>query len=344
MSILKDNSFFKEFFSFNNISFWNIIKPFFFELCERRIKESIQEINLAKKVLEKFQPKGILVLSESGNTEQFVLNQAKKFDIPIFFIQHALGAFDSPKSNTIDEFLGSLPCISNEYLVWGSSTENYAKSFGIPETKIKVLGSQAHDKIFEKSNKKTKLKNEFVLLATGFATHNHVNAYTIKANEEYEKAFKEICKTVSKAKQQLIVKIHPYVDGKNETNMAKQIDPIIKVLQKGDMTLLVESCKLMVTLSGTTAILDAQILEKPVIRIPLHEWWGSPDTHRPSPGLTVEIDDFEEIFKKILTDKKFHQQIINDGKKFVNTCLSNQGKSSAQTALFLKNYFNKNQV
>jgi len=340
MSILKDSSFFEEFFSFNNISFWNIIKPSFFDLCERRIKESIQEINLAKKVLEKFQPKGIMVLSESGYTEQFMLNQAKKFDIPIFLIQHGVGAYDSPKSDVINEFTGSLPCISNEYLVWGSAAENYAKRFGTPETKIKVLGSPAHDNTFEKSNKKTELKNEFVLLATGFAAYKHVNDYTIKANEEYEKTFKEICNTISKAKKQLIVKIHPYIDGKNETKIAKQIDPTIKVLKKGDMISLVESCKLMITLSMTSAILDAQILEKPVIRIPLREWWGAPDTHRPSPGLTVKVEDFEEIFKKIMTDKKFHQQVINDGKKFVNACLSNHGKANTQIAMFLKNYFN----
>lgn len=338
ISMLKNNKSFDSFFSIYEISFWNLIKPFFLDLCERRMKEAIREINLAKTLLEKFHPKCILVLSEIGYTEQFVINQAKYLKVPIILVQHGLFAYDSPESNAHNEFLGSMPLLSNEFIGWGNAVRKYFEQFGISKDKIKILGSIGHDLSYKKKETGLKLKKEFILLATGFATHEHVMDYTIEAIKEYEHALRLICQTILKNKKKLVIKIHPYVQSNFEEKIVKEIDPNISVLRKSDMLSLIESSELIITLAMTSAILDAQIFEKPVVRVPIRNRFGSVDTFRSSPGLTVPITDFENILNKILNDSNFYNQVTKDGKKFVNDCLLNQGNAAENIANFLKNY------
>jgi len=210
--------------------------------------------------------------------------------------------------------------------------------FGIPEKKIKILGSLAHDSTFKKAKKGPKFEKKFVLLATGVATNINVNNYTVKANEEYEQALRLICQTISKAKKKLIIKIHPHVQSNLEEKIANEIDPSITVLKNADMASLIESCELMITLAMTTAILDAQIVDKPVFCIQIADEFESVDTFRPSPGLIIPITNFENTFKKILSDNNFRIQVIKEGKKFVDDCLTNHGNTAENIANFLKNY------
>jgi len=335
--IFEKNDFFIEYFSIDNTSFWKIIKPFIFELSKRRINEAIEEINLVKSLLEKTKPKCILVLSESSYTDQFLISQAKTIKIPVILLQHGLGIQGGPESNIINEFTGSMPILSNKFLVWGNATETYAKQFGVSEKNIHRLGSSTHDKLFTNLKKNTTLKNDFILITAGSASTNHIKDYSISTHEEYEHTLKEICKSILKTKKKIIIKMHPYVDGKIERDIVKKIDPTIQVITKGNISSLIESCELMITLAVTSATLDAQILEKPVIRLPLKEWWGPPDTYRTSPGLTVQVEEFEVVFNKILNDSIFRQQVIDNGKIFVNDCLVNQGSSAKSIAEFLKN-------
>jgi len=221
-----------------------------------------------------------------------------------------------------------MPIISDEFFIWGKALEKYSKAFGIDEKKIRILGSPAHDKVFERLRTKPKLKEDFILVSMGSATHNHVNDYTVKANQDDEDALRIICNAVTKAKKKLIIKIHPYTDDISAKEIAKEIEPTIKIIKKGDISSLIESCELMITLAITSAILDAQIYEKPVIHIPLREWWGPPDTHRTSPGLNVQVKDFEKTFNKILNNHKFPQEVIEIGKRFVNDNLTNQGHAA----------------
>jgi hypothetical protein len=337
LSVLENHDYFENFFVINKISFWKIIQPFIINLSQRRISEAIKEINLAKNLLEKTKPKCILVLSESSHTDQFIISQAKKQKIPVILIQHGVGGSDGPESNVINEFTGSMPILSDEFLVWGNAAKKYANKFGINEKIIHELGSSAHDKIFTHSNN-NKLKKDFILISAGSATTNHIKDYFIDTHKEYENTLKEICKSILKTKKKIIIKMHPYLDGKIEKDIVKEIDPEIQVITKGNISSLIESCELMITLAVTSAALDAQVLGKPVIRLPIKEWWGPPDTYRTSPGLTVPIEEFETILNKVLNDRTFRQQIVDNGKIFVNDCLANQGTSAKSIAKFLKNY------
>ena len=336
--LFQQNNFFESFFSLNNISFWKIIKPFFVELCLRRFNESIIELQLVSSLLKKFKPKCVIVLSESGYTEQFIIHEAKHLGIPVILYQHGLSSFDSPKSNVYNTFSGSVLALSDMFVLWGNAMEKYSKQLGIIDEKIRVLGSSSHDKTFEIA-KNSKIKTDFILLSSGLTTDYHINDYTIKANEEYINTLKMICKTVKKANKKLVIKMHPHLDDKHERYIVKEIDPSIKIIRKGNMLSLVQSCELLITIHITSAILDAQILNKPVLRIPLAEWWGPANCYRPNPGLEVSIDKFEEIFNRIMKDKNFYKITLQDGRKFVNDCLVNPGTASKKIIAFIKNAY-----
>jgi len=338
-SIFRNDEIFESFFSLNKKSFWEVMKPYFLKIHINGIIESIQEIELTYSMLEKYRPKLILVLSESSKTDQIIINQTKQLNIPVMMVQHGLG-YDAPEGHQWNEFTGSLPKESMKFIVWGKAMERYAKEYKIPMKKIQNLGSIAHDDVFKKLTSSIP-KNEYILLAAEGPRHTHVNDYTVKINEEYEKLIKKICKIIHNRKIKLIIKLHPYEKEKNESKIAKKIDPSIKVLKKGNMVSLVKNCQLLITMSITTAILDAFILGKPVVRIKFREWMGNPDKLREQSSISSTIDDFDTILDKISNDETFKQKIISDGKKFVDDCLSFQGKSAKEIANFLKNFTSK---
>lgn len=330
------NAFFQSFFSLNGVSFWGIMKPFFVDLCSRRFNETVTELQFAAELLKKFKPKLVMVLSESGYTEQFVIHEAKRLQIPVMLVQHGLGAFDSPKSDEINKFTGSVPILSDMFLVWGNAMARYSKQLGIPDEKIKIVGSPSHDKTFEIAQNYA-AKKEFVLVSAGSTTHNHINDYTVKANEEYLRALRTICKTVTKAGKKLVIKLHPYIDDQNERELAREVDPSIQIIRKGSILSMLQSCEFFITVHITSAILDAQILNKPVLRMPLGEWWGPANYCRPDPGLTVSPENFEEIFTKITRDKDFYDETVRQGRKFVDDCLVNFGTASNKILELVKN-------
>ncbi len=330
------SSFFQSFFSLNGISFWSIIRNSFLHLCEIRIKEAIEELELAKKLLKKTQPKSILIFSEIGYTEQFVMHHAKKLNIPIILLQHGVGAFDSSESDVINEFTGGLPIQSELYFSWGNATSLYAKAFGILESKIKIIGSPAHDLIFKNYKNLSSNKKEFVLLAAGTANHNNIRDLLVKTNDEYENDLRTICQVITNYDKKLIIKMHPYVDSYIETKIAKEFESNISIVKKGNILDLIGKSELMITLSVTSAILDAQILSVPVLRLPLKEWYGATNTHRHNPGYTVKLDQFEKIFDTLQKDIDFRNSVIDNGKQFVNDCLDNQGNATENIAKFLK--------
>ena len=326
------------FFTLDDISFWPIIKDSFLNLCQIRMKEAIEELEKAKKLLDKIKPKSIMVLSELGYTEKFVLHYANKFDIPVILLQHGIGSFDSPESDKINEFTGSMPIKSDMFFSWGNATAHYAKAFGILDSKIKLIGSPDHDFTFKNKNQLILKQKEFILLATGSATHTNVKDYLVETNENYENTLRKLCQIITNHNKKIIIKPHPYVDSYIETKIAKEFTSNVSVIKKGKIIDLISKSELMITLSVTSAILDAQILDTPVFRLPLKEWYGSTNTHRHDPGFTISIDEFENFFITFLKDNTFKNSIINDGKKFVDDCLTNKGSASNYLAIFLQQY------
>ena len=58
-----------KFFSLFETEFWCSLKPIFTNLCKKFIKDIVAEVDITRKILEKYSPKVILLLSESSKTE-----------------------------------------------------------------------------------------------------------------------------------------------------------------------------------------------------------------------------------------------------------------------------------
>ena len=113
------------------------------------MREAIREINITKMVLENFKISSVVCWSENGFNEQIVIGLSKKMEKEIILLQHGLYA-DSIDSVYQNEFSGVLPRHSNNFLAWGDIMAEYTKNIGIPENKIKIIGSPSYDSIFDK--------------------------------------------------------------------------------------------------------------------------------------------------------------------------------------------------
>lgn len=333
LSLLECEDIFENFFTYDNVSFWNVLKPYFIKLFNARIKEAISIIEITKQHFTNFQPKSVLLLSESGFTEQIVSSIAAKLGIPVTLFQHGVASFDSPSSNVINEFTGSMPIVSDKFVVWGEAMKNYSLQFGIDENKINVLGSISHEKLFDIFPEN--VSSDYILLAPEPPGQINIRDYDVSVNQEYEDALKQICKTAVKKNKKLIIKLKPHILELNEIQIAHSVDPSIQVLKTGDMSNLVKNCSVFITFGITSAMLDASYYQKPIIRIRMREWWDSPDSMRPPSGISVFIDDFEKTLNRLFSDDDFLHQELKNRKIFLNNCLSNQNSVSQQIKSFL---------
>ena len=332
---------FQQFFKIDDISFWNFLKPFLNKLLDSRIDESIKNIIVTKSVFQKYAPKSILLFSESGPTEKASIGFANSANIPVLLFQHGI-FHDTPPGHIWNTFTGSVLKKSNKFIVWGESMKLYCKEYGIPENQFEVLGNPNYDSLFNK-NHKTSNDGHVLLITQGPAVNFHINDLLISTNDDYEKKLKLICKTVVKNKKKLIVKLHPYEITNNEDKLCKKIDPKIKVIKKGNIISLVNSCSVLISLgtSLSTAILEAHILQKPVLRIPFAEWMGKPDRFRNQFCFNTTDEEFDESFKKIYKDEPFHNKVIKIGHEFLDAYLTNRGNAAENVAFYVKQLVDK---
>ena len=329
----------ENFFKLNDFSFWSILKPFLKKLFQKYVFESVENITISKKMLTKVQPKHILLLSESGKTEQIILKLSKQFGIDSSILQHGLG-HDNKKGHIYNKFTGTIVNDADHYFIWGDSQYRYAEEYDLSLKKIIKIGSIAHDQTFKifNMNDNKNINQDSILLATQGPLHMHVKDYTVQANTDYENIIRTICKITKQNNKKLIIKLHPYEDDNGESEIAKEIDPTIEVIKNGEIIPLINSSNFMISLgtSLSNVILDAHILKKPVIRIPFAEWMGSPDQFRKSSCFNIPVEEFDSILKKLFTNKKFKNELIEQGQKFVNDCLDNKGISAENIAEYFK--------
>ncbi|RZD44358.1 MAG: hypothetical protein CXT78_06750 [Thaumarchaeota archaeon] len=325
---------FEQFFKLNNFSFWNILKPSFVKLFKKHNFESIENIIISKKTLENVQPKHVILLSESGKTEQIMLQLCEQLCINSVLLQHALG-HDNLKGHDFNHYSGTVLVNSDHFIIWGDAMHRYAKKYNLPLEKIIKIGSVVHDQTFQIDNDHNP---DSILVAAQGPLNMHIRDYTVKANIEYENIIRTISKVAKNNNKKLIIKLHPYESDNGEPIITKEIDSNIRVIKKGDILPLISSCNFMISLgtSMSNVILDGHILKKPVIRIPFGEWMGSPDQLRESSCYNIQLNEFDSILQRLFSDTKFRDQLINQGQKFVKDCLDNQGKASENIAKFLK--------
>ena len=325
--------FFESFFVFDNDSFWKIIKNDFLKLCTSRMKDAVNEINITKRIFEKFKISSIICWSENGFNEQIAINLGKNMKKRIFLLQHGLYA-DSIDSIEQNEFSGVLPKNSKNFLVWGNIIERYAKNIQFSETKIEIIGSPSYDSIIDNDDHEEK----HILIATT-STSNKIEDFIIRDRENYEKTILKICQSLENMGKEIIIKIHPFEDEKYVTELVKKLNPKISIIKKGNIVPLIKSCEVFISLDMSTTILEAQLLKKPVIaintgKVPFND---ESSIFKSNSCDRVKIEDFEKTIAKIIHDNDYKSDLINRGTNFFNEYVSNQGNASEKLFSFLEN-------
>ena len=325
--------FFESHFIFGDESFWKIIKNDFLKLCTSRMKDAINEINITKRIFEKFKISSIVCWSENGFNEQITIGVGGNMKKKIFLLQHGLYA-DSIDSISQNEFSGVLPKNSSNFLVWGDVTEKYAKDIQFPETEIKIIGSPSYDSIIDNEDHGEK----HILIATT-STSNKIGDFLIKNRENYEETILEICQSLENMGKEVIIKIHPFEDEEYVTELVKKLNPKIKVIKKGDIIPLIKSCEVFIALDMSTTILEAQLLKKPVIsintgKVPYND---ESSIFKSNSCDRVKIEEFEKTITKIIHDNDYKLDLIRRGTDFFNEYVSNQGNASKKLFSCLEN-------
>lgn len=328
------DDFFESFFSINGLSFWKILKPRFKELFTKRIDEVIPEIEITKRIFEKYKLDSVLVWSEIGLTEQIVVKLAKQFRVKIVLFQHGL-FFDSDSKGAynMNKFQGVYPIDADKYVVWGTIEEKHQLKSGTPSDKLEVLGTPLYDDI---SNLKSDdhLTN-YILLATSGPVKENALDLTVETIEKNHQAIKEVCIAVTSLNKKLVIKLHPSQDEFDPSQLAKEVSSNVIVKKTGSIAQLAKSCDVFVMIDASTVLLDAHLLRKPVISIAVKDSdYGIPSVMSESCALT-DVAGFEETLHRILTDDNFRNSLIEKGTTYVNKYVVNQGNSSQKLLEFL---------
>ena len=337
-SSLSNTDFLEAYFSIYDHSFWKIIEKKFKNLLKKRFLDSIKEIEIASKLLEKYQFSSIVVWSEIGSTEQIIVKLAKKHSIPVVLLQHGLFFDDELEgTNRMNKFRGVFPVDSDETIVWGHIEKNHQLKNGIREENIQVLGNPYHDRIRNKPNPKT---NHILLATSGPVIENSIDL-TIETIEKNQATIKKICEVTTNLQKNLVIKLHPSPDEFDPTSLAREINPRIKVHKTGEILKLVEDCDVFVVIDISTVILDAQLLGKPVICVQVKDsGYGMPSVLTSNSCLIANKDNFQEILMRVLTDSKYRQEAIERGYNYARSYVVNVGCASEKILEHLDKKYN----
>ena len=338
-NIFKNTIFFDSFFSINGNSFWAPFSSHFITYFKKRALEFIKEIQLAKQLLNKFHFSFILLRSEVGPNEKILLRLAKLKKIPTFLLQHGI-INDSVDAYDYNVYRGVIPIESDHAIVWGKVYEDYFKQIGIPKEKIHTIGTPIFD--YLKDLNSISNQEGYVLLATSGPTKEVTFDLTVETIEKNIETIKKISKIVVSHNKKLIVKLHPSPDEYNPSNVLKKINPEIEIVKTGNIAELIKKCILFIVIDASTSIIDANLLGKPVLSVPVKvAEFGVPTLLKNNSCTFVDISSFEEIFSQIINDSQFRNKIIENANKSIQKHMSFHYNGATTLLTFLEKFENR---
>ena len=314
------------FFRFSDQKLWKVLKPFLVEMFDERISDIIVEIENSKSFISEKKPSTIIVLSENGVTEQILLKLAKKYSIKTVLLQHG-SILDSENAVDYNKSQGIFPILSDKLFAWNTSSKKCILSSNCSDEKIKIVGSPNIDRIFLQKNNSKKNTRKVLLLTTGPRNQQSVG-HSIKKWEEYEETVKKICKIITKQNLELIIKQHPDLGEHDFSEKFFKEFPDIKIIKHGEILDLLLESQYVVSLGFSSTILEAQVIEKPVISLSVeHDVYGIPRNALDS-CLISDIENFEKKFLQLIKDSEFCEKIIKDSINQLEIDFTNIGDSA----------------
>ena len=319
------------FFTFEKISFWDVLHPTFVTLFNNRLYSIIYEIELVKKLFSSHKIENVLVLSEIGFIEQIIISIAKSYQIPVILIQGGL-YWNTSESYLMNFSQGCYPYSSNYFIPYGEiqkiDTINNAK---INTEKIKICACPRYNKIDPISSE----DNNYILLATTGPQPESVYGLTTKNIDDYKNIIRKICKITSKHNIKLVIKQHPSPVDLQIFDIVKEIDPKISIIATGDILDLIKSCKMMISVGLSSVILESQICQKPVLALHGIDYkWGNHKIFESC--LFSNLDELEQNLLELFNNTILQNDIIQKGNNYINCYISNLGTGTKEILSFLK--------
>ena len=324
---ITENTELDKFFRINEISLSSIIIPKIKQLIESKIEKSIFEILLTEKVFKKYQLDSVIIISEIGMTEQIVIQFANSLKIPILHLQEGLH-IDTSEAFENSKYQGAFLENADRFVAWGEfSKQNQIINGNANPEKILEFGSPRFSNLSYNEQNNTE---EFVLLATMPPQIEEIRGLDVRNLEKYLNDIIKICEIVLKQNKKLVIKLHPTVDILSIQNKISKKFPSVQVISKGDIDPLIRRCSSLIVTGFSTVIVQAQILQKPVISIPLINYnWGTPSVFKENSCLLIKLEELGDILAKIFSDPSYKSKLITNGNNFLIRCIKNKKNSSS---------------
>ena len=335
-NMFKNINFFDSFFSLNGNSFWAPFSSHFITYFKKRALEFIKEIQLTKELLNKFHFSLILLRSEAGPNEKIFLQLAKLKKIPTFLVQHGI-INDSVDAYDYNVYRGVIPIESDHAIVLGKVYEDYFRQIGISEEKIHTIGMPIYDNL-----NSVGAQEDYVLLATSGPTKEITFDLTIENIEKNIETIKTISKIVVSHNKKLVVKLHPSPDEYDPSKILRKIDSEIEIIKTGNIADLIKKCVLFIVIDISTSVLDAHLLGKPVLSVPVKEQsFGFPTLMKNNSCAVTDLSSFEKIFYQMINDDEFRNEIIKNANESIQKHLSFPYDGATTLLTFLEKFEKK---
>jgi len=331
-------------FLFSDENLWPIVKETIIETYKKRIPEYIFFITAMTNFFEKINVKCIMMLNQLGETEKTVL-KIDKNNVPSILLEHAFANYTKETSKF--SILSSYPILKDKIAVWGEIQKKYLTDFhNVSSDRIFVTGSPRHDKFFHQRAYNQNKKNKTVLIAPHPITEITGQSNT-KLYYRYEKAVKKICEILKEMNDvKVIVKLHPSQLQHNKllVEIFKRIDSSIPIHLSTPTDELITSVDTVLTLSPegmdpSTIILESLILEKPTMNIILDNHFFNFEISKSNAIISViGTDNIREELQELIFNGEKRQVLIDNGKKFLNSYMNNQGNASENLAKIINEF------
>jgi len=334
-NLWQNEKLFQRLFSKSGISFWHIVKKKMINLHYNRLDEYLEYLFTVKKALESLNLDSIVMLNETGETENAVL-KINKSKISTFLLQHAFARFvpDFLDEQWRYEDQRMVSFQSDKFLIWGKTDFEFFSKFGIREDKLIITGSPRHDSFSIEHGLSSSKK---LILLTLTPITDRTGLADINLAIKYEKLLKKLLDFIKQSNNiDIIIKLHPGENWHNSSlvNFFQKNYHNIPVYQTRSPKGLIQSSDLVININNeiydhSTIMLEAMVLQKPVLQISLDNQFQNSDYDSGNPILALSYEaDWEKHIKKILFEKNFSEQMILNSNIHLKNFLSFQDNAS----------------
>ena len=333
----KKNSSLEKFFTFGDFEVFTLIKPVLVELIENRLSHTIHEIELVNRMFQKIRFDFSVIINELGFSEQIISCLSKTYKVKCIHMQEGFH-WDTIAAHANLTSQGAYLHDADILAVWGDIDRSISiENGGVPSNKVRIIGAPRYDNLF---NSETKKQDYILLASSGDPQPEEVNGIRINKIEEYLTDILQISKIVRELDEEVFIKLHPSPTQLMDlVELGKKIDPKITIVSHGEITSLLPSAKLVISIGMSSAIIEALILKKPVIFIPGIDYnWGDPSIINEKGCLISSISELKDDLKGVLNNTKLYVEQQNSSRKYLSKLISHHGNASDEFYKYLKNY------